>query len=170
MIYILLIGIVSNAGTTSINKINDQFAKLQCPTPLYNLVDFGNGTIINSDVVKNTGKNYGSYYQCFYDTTSNPPSVHTTINFINYNATSFTAFPDGWFKYVGDWVGSVMFKIGAVVNLLSYILTPINFNILGITLANLTGFALMFVIFSYLVAYLGVGLMAYKSVSPFVGG
>ena len=168
IITIMLFAIISNMGQTSINNINDQFAKLQCPTPLYSIVDLGNGTFINSNSNSHTGFNYGSDYICFYDPTSNPPSVHETITHINYNATTFNAFPNGWFSYVGDLFASVMFKVGAVVNLISYVLTPINFSILGYTISDISGVALMFVIGVYIFAYIPIGIYIYKSVSPFV--
>ena len=169
LVYIIILGIVSNSGQTGINSVNEQFAKIQCPTPLYNMVDFLNGTIINSEITPNTGKNFGTTYQCFYDNTSNPPSVHVSASFVNYNATAFGNFPSGWFQYVGDEFGAFMFKLGAVENLMLYMLTPVNFSIMGITISSLNGYALMFVVFGYIFAYLGIGIMFYKAVDPFGG-
>lgn len=170
LVYIAILGIVSNAGNTALNSINDQFAKIQCPTPLYNYVDFLNGTIINSEVKTDTGKLFGTSYQCFYDNTSVPPSTHISASFVAYNETGFANFPSGWVKYVGDTLGAYMYKVGALGNLLLYILTPINFNIMGITLNSLSGIPLMFVVLGYVLAYLGIGFMTYKALDPFGGG
>ena len=164
LIYILVIGIVSNTGTTAINNINNQLSKIQCPSPLYHGQDQGNGTVTYVSFL-----NYGTFYQCAFCNTCVPTQPTITESYVNYNATVVN-FPSGWFQYLGDTFTSYMFKVGAIVNLLGYILTPINFNILGYTISSLTGIALMFVIFSYIIAYLGIGIMAYKVVSPFSGG
>ena len=169
LVYIIILGIVSNSGQTAINSINNQFAKIQCPTPLYNMVDFLNGTIINSEVNPATGKNFGTTYQCFYDNTSVPPSTHISASFVAYNAT-VANFPSGWFNFLGDTFGAYMYKVGALGNLLLYILTPINFNIMGITLSSLSGIPLMFVVLGYVLSYLGIGFMTYKALDPFGGG
>lgn len=168
-IFILVFGIVENSGQTAINNINEQFAKISCPIPLYNMVDFGNGTIINSEINKNTGKNFGSTYQCFYDPHSVPAGTHMTISYVAFNATTFNAFPNGWFDYIGNVLGAIYTKVASIVQLALYFLTPINLNILGYTLSNIGGIGLLFVLAVYITAYLGVGLGFYTIVLGSIG-
>ena len=171
MMVIAIFAIISNASVTGTANINDQFSKLNCPLPLYNQVDFGNGTIIDSRLTPDTGKNFGSSYICKFDPLTmafGRQGVTTiTINYVNYNSTTFNAFPDGWFKFVGDSLGALAFKVGAIGNLVAYILTPINFNLLGYTLASVSGLVLMAIVAIYILAYLPVAIMVYKGINPF---
>lgn len=158
----LIFAIVSNSSITGLVNIEARFNELTCPLPLYDGVDYLNGTI-----VYDTG--FGSDYRCTFDPLSAPPGTQISVTAKQYNATSFSAFPSGWFVFAADTITEIGIKIGAFFTLITYILTPINFNILGYTIADLSGFALMFVISIYIICYVVIAVFIYKSASPFSG-
>jgi len=176
IVTLMLFAIISNSSPTGLFNINVQFLKLSCPTPLDNGVDnMLNGTAglditynvdIDGNATSNEQEIVGTFYKCDADFSSNPPttSIQTTIK--QYKAVCFSVIPCGWFGYIGDYISILAEKITAFFTLVSYILTPINFNILGFTIADIGGVGLMLVIGLYIFCYIGIGVFIYKTALP----
>ena len=176
IVTLMLFAIISNSSVTGLTNINIQFHKLRCPTPLEQGVDqMTNGTAgleitynvdINGNSTTNEQAQVGTFYRCEFDPLSAPPgtSIQTTIK--QYKATCFSVIPCGWFGYVGDYLSILGEKIGAFFTLVSYILAPVNFNILGYTIADIGGVGLMLVIGLYIFCYIGIGVFLYKTALP----
>lgn len=165
ILFLLTIVIISTASSIKNNNIQSDMAQLSCNYPLYNSIDYLNNTVVY-------GKG-GAYYQCFFCSNCVPQGVSITINVRPYNSTSFAgSFPNGWFMYAGDSIGSFGSKTFATLDLGRTVLastTPFGFNILGYTLNSLNALGQFFVIFIYTICYIGIGIFLYKSISPWVG-
>lgn len=179
ILIIVIFAIISNSSALGLQKINNQFNLLTCPLPISNGIDYLNGTInydrdINGAPTQISGGTIvGTYYIC-KTLNNNQNSITTDIKQYGFNCTfgSFAVAPCGFLGYISDWIGATVQKLLATVTLLGFILTPINFNILGYTIANIGGIPLMMVIGIYAIAYVGIGIYLYKTASPVasVGG
>lgn len=160
--FIVILGIISNTGATATDNIQDQFDRLSCPMPSQT------GLWNNSGVITYSGATYN------YEDVSTPvltltcTSVHTLdgVDYLNGQPLA----PVGALYYVGDYISEIFAnKLVAIFTLIGYILTPANFDILGYTLTDITGIALLFIIGLYSFAYIAIGIFLYKSLSPFAG-
>ena len=166
IMFLMTLSLISFVGNFNNTQMQSNFARINCPTPLYAGADLLNGTIVYPP----SQFNYGTFYHCEIAPHTNPPTVETIATYKNYNATTFNAFPSGWFLYVGDTIGTYMNKVSAMENIIGTILNPASFNVSGITISNLSLFGQTFVFAIYIVMYILVGVFIYKAVSPFVDG
>ena len=127
IIFLIVLSFVNLAGSWNNTQIQNDFAKVGCNYPLYRGADQLNGTIIYPP----SQFNFGTYYQCQFCKTCQPQQVGVTASYKNYNATTFNAFPDGWFSYVADTVAVAMFKFSAGIQIIGTVLTPFGFTMLG---------------------------------------
>lgn len=95
--------------------------------------------------------------------------VHTMDGF-DYFYGSPTLAGAGALFYVNDYVSEILVnKAGAFFTIVFFILSPANFNILGYTINDIGGVALMFIISIYALCYIAIAAMLYKMLSPFAG-
>lgn len=160
--FIVILGIVSNTGATATDNIQFQFDRLSCPMPVQT------GLWNSSGIIMLTGGTYN------YENVGSPVNtltcteVHTLDGVDYYYGQPAVAI--GVFYYIGDYISELFGnKVVAIFTLISYILTPANFDILGYTLADVTGIALLFIIGLYSFAYIAIGIFLYKTISPFAG-
>lgn len=176
---IIILGIISNTGQSSIKNIQSQLFIANCPNPIFEGVatdvDISGFAVVynvthNKDINGNPTTNdqdkVGTKFEC--TTPNNLFQVTTTTR--QYGATLFSAIPYGWVGYIADWLSLQLSKMQAMFTLLAYFITPSNFNILGFTLNNIGGMGLVIIIALYVFAYLPIMIFAYKTLSPFVGG
>jgi len=172
IIFLTLLGIVSNSSENSLDRIQTQMYLMNCPFPLYDAVaTVGNpsyiGFQLNYTLTFGTGgsNTTGTYFRCYVDPTSNP-EYQINVQTKNYGETAFGFIPIGWLSYIGDNLSVAFVRIVAFFTLISYFVSPSNFDILGYTIADITGVALLFVILLYGLCYVFIGAMIYKIVSP----
>lgn len=141
---------------------------MNCPLPVYQ----GNVTNLNIDgfsvtynVTYSSSNSTGSLFECY--TTGNLFGVNEIVK--DYGATAFGAIPYGWLGYTADSLTILFQRVQALFTLISFFISPTNFNILGYTIADISGIALMFVIAIYALCYISVGAWLYKTFSPFSG-
>lgn len=172
VLIIIIFAIVSNTSATGLQNIEFQFFKMTCPYPIgqgvYNFnatfplyddyIEYGKD--INGNDTSVLADQVGSFIECTQDPITGNLQMNVAIK--EYNASCFSAFPCGFFGYVNDLLGQILVKIVAFFTFLGFFLTPINFNILGYTIADISGVGLMIVIGLYGFAYLGIGV--------FIGG
>lgn len=148
---------------------------MNCPLPIYDATaTLGNpvyiGFTLNYTLTYGTGGNNatGTYFQCYVDPLSNP-EYQVNLQNKNYGETLFGFIPYGWLGYLADTLTVLGQRITALFTLISFFISPTNFNILGYTIADISGIALMFVIAIYALCYISVGAWLYKTFSPFSG-
>lgn len=177
--FLAVLGIVSNSSAESIDVIQGQMFIMNCPLPIYNgvatldpIAPF-NGFALNYTVTSNpdiTTDFNGTKFECTYDPLSAPPHLGANTVIYNYGATTFFGtIPYGWLGYLSDTLGNIFGRLQAMFTLISFFVAPTNFNILGYSLTDLGGFALMFVIAIYAFCYIAIGAFLYKTLSPFSG-
>lgn len=169
IIFLAILGFVSNSSEASQNNIADQMFLMNCPLPIYDgvatlnsiegfalnyTVSYGNGTV-----------NDGTRFEC--NASNGLFGANTVI--IPYGETLFDFIPYGFLGYLSDSITTLFQRVQAMFTLVSYFVTPSNFNILGYTLADLGGFALLIIVILYAVCYIFIGIMLYKVISPFSG-
>lgn len=163
--FLAVLAIVSNTSATSISNIQQQFDRISCPMPA--ISGLWNNTITGELQFSGATYNYPAVNN--NTLTLSCTEIHTLDSFDYAYGSPTVAFAGSMF-FLGDWLSELISnKLGAFFVILSYILTPANFNILGYTIADISGFALMFVIALYAVCYIAIGAMVYKIVSPFSG-
>lgn len=175
-IFILLImAIVSNSGQSSITRIENQLYLINCPAPLYDAVASNTvieGFAVNYTVAYGAGSQNGTntfntIFECAIDSITGNKQVFTIIK--EYDPSVWGSFTLQWFDYAGDWLSTQVLKIGNYGILISYIMTPANFDILGFTLNDLNVVGLAIIIGLYIFAYIPIIVFAYKSLMPFTG-
>ena len=168
IIFLAVLAIISNTSQTSIANINIQFNRITCVLPSITGLWNSSGTIIYNPQSGNPTYNYPDKdNQTLTLTCTN---VHTINGFDYLCGAPFSTFC-GELIYVGDYLSEIMAnKATAFFTIVFFILTPANFNILGFTIADLSGIPLMFLIAVYAICYIAIGAMLYKTLSPFSGG
>lgn len=190
IIFLVLMGLVSNTSTMPATSSSscvyrqittDTYCRniaamwtLQCPLPIYAGV-VTNATIVNNapfyvvNYSNNTGGggSYGSRFICDWDSSVPDGVQRLNVQSWNYGETLFSAFPSGWFVYASHTMTGYATKVGALATLIMDFFTPIGFSILGYSVFNITPFVLLIVIFMYAIAYLLIGVMLYKTLSPY---
>jgi len=161
VIFIVILGFISNQNPTALSNIQTQFNKLTCPMPssagLYNasgVITQGNGTYNYPNVNNET-----LTFTC--------TNVHT-LNGVDYFNGEPVA-PVGVVYYIDDLLAELVDKALAFFTLLSFYLAPINFTILGFTINDMSTMAQMAIIGVYGFCYIFIGIGIYKIVSPFSG-
>lgn len=162
LLTIMTFAIVSNSGQTGTANIQSLMDRLGCPMPsatgLYN----SSGTLIFD------GGTYNYPAVGNQTLTLTCTEVHTLDGVDYYYGQPAVAI--GVFYYINDYLSELFGnKVSAFFTMILYVLTPINFDIWGFTLADIGGTALMVVIGLYIFAYIPIGILIYKAISPFTG-
>jgi hypothetical protein len=174
MIFLGLLGILGNSSPTSATNVYNQISKIQCPMPAISGLWNNTGTI----VYQNATYNYA--YAGSRTLTLDCSEIHTiddkdynygifTIQPFFTNGTGFQfGVPVGYGYYISDAISELFVnKGGAIGTIIAFFLTPVNFSILGYTISDLSGIALMFIIALYAVSYLFISAMLFKLFNPF---
>jgi len=176
---IIILGIASNTGQSSILNIQDQLFIINCPYPIYEGVatdvDISGFTVIynvthDRDINGNFTSNDQDKVRTEFDCTVTNHLFGVSVSTRQYGATAFSAIPYGWVGYVADWLSHTLQNAGATFILIAYFVTPSNFDIMGFTLDDVGGLALIVIIAVYVFCYIPIAIFVYKAISPFVGG
>lgn len=164
LVILIIFAIMNNTSAVGLQHIQFQFDRLNCPSPIATGQDqlLLNGTLaFGMNVTHNltNGTDYGTFYKCEFDPLSGPNGATTFYAFYeNYQDTTlWGTVPIGWFAYLQDWLTNTTDKIIAFFTLIAFFLTPINFNIVGYSIDDISGIGLMLVIAIYGFAYIGIG-------------
>lgn len=171
----MLFAIINNSSSIGIENTEFQMFLMNCPYPIFDGIATNatiSGFSVDYDITYGNGTdNQGSFFICFNANEGLELPIAESVSIVikDYGATAFDFIPYGWLGYVADWFSSAFQKGGAFFTLVSYIVTPANFNVLGFTLEDLGGIGLLFVVFLYALCYISVGAWVYKTISPFGG-
>lgn len=171
---LMLLALISNTSPTGIDAIEGQMFLMNCPYPTFSAVPIVNN--ITGFTVEYT-MNYSSgnentvvVFDCSIDSITGNYQVSTIV----YDPSEgfFALFDNAfaWVGYVHATFTSAFQHIQAFFVLVGFLVTPSNFNILGFTIADLSGVALMIVVGLYLMCYVGIGIFLYKNLNPLSGG
>jgi hypothetical protein len=161
-IIIMIFAIVSNSGQTGTANIQSLMDRLNCPMPS------GTGLWNNTNVLTLDGGTYNYPNVSNQTLTLTCTDVHTADNVDYFYGQPAVAI--GVFYYANDYLSELFFnKVSAIFTMIGYILAPINFDVWGYTIGDLSGVALMVVIALYVFAYIPIGIIIYKTISPFTG-
>ena len=181
IMFLVLLGIVSNTSEDSTTRIQRQMFLINCPEPSYdgqynasNITIDGFTTLLGTNDANNpylnnvTFGNLGTVFRCHIAPLT--PGLAAQINTSNkdYQATTL-GFPSGWFSFAGDFIGALFQRINQFFTLIGYFVLPTGFDIMGYGIGELSGYAIMFVVGIYALCYIFIGAMLYKIISPFAG-
>lgn len=159
ILILFIMALISNSGTDSTLNIQDQIYLMNCPFPVSNAIatdvglnDFG--ISYNLDYGSSVLNNTGTFFQCTV-TAPHLKGVSTTIK--EYGATLFSVIPYGWFGFAEDYISVGLGHLGNFFTIVSYMVTPVNFSLMGYTISNVGGMALLIIIGIYVFAYIGIG-------------
>lgn len=137
-------------------NISNSLAKINCPAP-----DFNTGW--DRTNCTHPPASRGSYVNDMF-------FLWRNVNLFGFG--NWTAgIPIGWFNYASDWLDSFNEHNagwGGLMATATSGATPAGFTLLGYHIADLNPTAIAFVIMLYGFCYLGVGILLYKAISPFV--
>lgn len=156
VILFLFISIASGVTNYTQTNIQTSLVKLNCPTP-----DFNTGW--DRTNCNNPPPSRGGYANDLFILWKNV----NLFGFGNWTA----GIPVGWFDYTADWVSSGVEHTSGWFGLFSVALSgasPSGFSILGFHTTDLNPLGVVFVLMLYGFCYLGIGLLIYKGLSPFV--
>ena len=175
IIFLTILAMVSNASEESQENIQNQMFLMNCPLPSFDGEwNSTNVTIVGFVVILNdtAGVDYGgdgAVFRCIIAPLTPFPAFQVDITNKPYNSENSFGIPTGWYSYTADFLGSLFQRINQLFTLIGFFITPTNFNILGFTLDDLSGIALLMVIAMYSLCYIAIGVWLYKTVSPFGG-
>lgn len=173
LLIIMVMAIVSNTGQTATANIQQLMDRLGCPMPEGNGLWNSSGTITHTNATYNwPNAGGGAGAQPIGNLTNGGTltctEVHTLDGVDYYFGQPAVAI--GVFFYVNDYISELFGnKVTAVFTMIAYVLAPINFDVFGFTIADLSGVALMLVIGLYVFSYIPIGILIYKAISPFTG-
>lgn len=172
IMFLAVLGLISNTSEESVIKIQDQMFLMNCPMPIYNGVATLHtieGYALNYTVTyaSNIKADFnGTKFIC----TASDGLLGASTTIYAYGASTFWGtLPYGWIGYISDTLGNVFSQLQAFFTLVSYFVTPENFNILGYTSNDLGGIILMLCALMYAFCYIAIGALLYKVISPFAG-
>lgn len=173
IIILLTMSLVSNSGATAIGNIENEIFLMNCPFPIadqiatlqsidgfqinYTISTFGNGTTYE-----------GTDFNCYIDPITGAFTANTEIK--EYGATLFSVIPYGYFGFILDWSTTLIDKIYHMATLVTFVMTPANFDVFGFTLEDLSGTALFVVVAIYLMAYLFIAVWVYSTIASMISG
>lgn len=166
LIFLIVISILAVNAPDNQDEIQHLFDRFTCPMPEAGGLWNSSGTIIHGNGTYNWERDGSNGAQ--------PPDtltctqVHTLQGVDYYYGQPAVAIGVFYFinDYVSEFIGN---KGGAFFQLMAIVLTPAGFNLLGFTIADLSGVALMGVIGIYIMCYIAIGALIYKIISPFAG-
>ena len=169
---------VANSGQTAVAKIEREIFFINCPAPIYRgiaTLNSINGLALNYTVDYGASpQGYsssfnGTFFECTFDSLSAPPGLGASTIIKEYGYQTL-GIPVGWFGFVADYLVHIFQQVQALTTLISYFLTPSNFDVLGFTLDDLGGISLMIIVVLYVFCYVPIVIFIYKAVSPLAGG
>lgn len=172
--FLITLSILSNVGEDSVDRIEEQMFLMNCPLPIFSDIATLNsidGYSVNYTITAgeiNGTDTEGTRFICSIDSITGNFQASTSIE--PYGEALFDFIPFGWLGYLAHTLTDIFARLQAMFTLVSFFVSPTGFNILGFTLDDLTGFALLLVISIYGLCYLAIGVMMYKILSPFAGG
>ena len=175
LIFLMIIGFVSNLNPTSQSIIAVQNARLACPMPdSSGLHGIGLDSSGNSILFHTNGTyNYPNVNNKTKTLTVGGiicTGVHTLDTVDYFYGTGAGVAGAGVVFFIGDYFSELVDKVGALLTLFVLYITPINFTMFGFTLSSLSPMAQMMVFTLYAFCYTGIGAMIYKLIDPFAGG
>jgi hypothetical protein len=173
ILLLFIMGIVSNSSQTSISRVEDQIYLMNCPLPLNGArpdpasLDIVGLTVNYTTLYDNSTDYHVTVFHCFIDPNTGAFSVNDEV----YTATtSWFDTTTGTLFYASSTITALGQKAVAFLILLSFVLTPANFNVLGYGLDDLSGSALAVVVGVYLIAYVFITIWAYTTIIGAIGG
>lgn len=173
VIVIALFAIISNTSSIGITAIENQIFLMNCPSPINGGIATNlniDGLTITYDLVRDNSTS--DYHLTLFDCEVTDPDIPTYA----VSTTVFTT-ANNWFDigqsylaYLMNVISEAGFKIQSFLVLIGFLLTPINFNILGFTLSDIGGVGLLVITFMYLICYVGIGIFLWKALNPLGGG
>lgn len=162
LILLIILAFISSQSPTNLSNIDKEFKRLTCPMPAIS------GLWNQTNVLQYTGATYNYRSVSNQTLTLTCTQIHT-LNGVDYNYGQPTV-AIGVFYFAQDVLSSVLDKVLAFFTLVSIVLSPANFSILGYDINDLNTTGKAFVIAIYIASYIAIGAMIYKLASPFSGG
>lgn len=161
-----MIAIISNYAPDNQATIQNLFDRINCPLPAITGTWNSSGTIMYDGGRYNYNGNLGPSGTVLTLTCT---QIHTLDGFDYFYGSPTLPFA-GFPFWIGDFISEIIAnKLGAFFELMGFLLTPASLNVLGYSIADLSGFALMGVIALYIMCYIAIGALLYKIISPFAG-
>ena len=174
IVFIAILGFISNQNPTNQDKISIQFLKLSCPLPLNSAtanVSLNGSAIVVTNITRDSssGDYHVTTFNCYDANEGFSPSAPSVSTTVYTTANNWFGITTGYLFYLSEIISDIVQKIIAMFTIMASFLTPVNFTILGYTLADLGAVATMAVITIYIFCYLMIAIMIYKVISPFTG-
>lgn len=152
----LFISIVSGVTNYTQSNIQSSLTKINCPQP-----DFQTGW--DRTACTQPPNTRGSYVNDQY-------FLWRNVNLFGFG--NWTAgIPIGWYNFASDWISSAVEHAGGYLGLFAVATsgaTPAGFVMLGYHISDMNPLGVAFVIMLYGFCYIGIAIVGYKGLSPFV--
>lgn len=172
MFILMIMGIVSNVNQTAFTAVENQIFLMNCPYPINGGIAQNTnieGLTVTYDLVRDNSTQ--DYNLTLFDCEVTDPDIP-----LYAVSTTVLTTPNDWFNVAGSYLAylmnyifSVTGQVNGALTLFSFILTPANFEIMGFTLSDLSGSAVMIVVGLYLVSYAIIISWLYVTFNPFKG-
>lgn len=172
MFILIMMGIISNTNQTAFTAVENQIFLMNCPYPINGGIANNtniDGLTVTYDLIRDNSTS--DYHLTLFDCVVTDPDIPTYAA-----STTVLTTANDWFNaganniiYIMNYIFSFSKQIQGALTLFSFILTPANFEILGFTLSELSGSALMAIVTLYLFSYAMIVTWLYVTFNPFKG-
>lgn len=164
----MILGIISNTSQEGTDRIEQQMFLMNCPMPTVNVLPtLTNITGFNVEYTMNYSTahaNTVTVFECYLN------GENYAVNTVVYDPDEgfFSLFDNAfaWMGYIFSSAQALFQKMYAFGTLVTFFITPTNFNIFGYTIADLSGMALSIVVIIYAMCYIAIGAFLYKVLVP----
>src|SRR5688572_13755929 len=134
IVVIALFALVSNTSPTGITAIENQIFLMNCPSPLNGAIATNlniDGLTVTYDIVRDNST--GDYHLTLFDCAVTDPDIplYSAGTTVLTTSNNWFAIGNSYLAYLMNLISETGFKIQAFLTLVGFMLTPINFNILG---------------------------------------
>lgn len=166
----MVMALISNSSEGSIHRVENEIYLMNCPLPLNGAyptnLDIVGLTVNYTTIYDNSTEYNVTVFKCDINEFGEPrigAEVYTaTADW--FNTTTGTLF------YASSTITALGQKAVHFLALLSFIITPANFEIMGYTLDDLSGLALGVVIGLYVISYVFIAVWIFTIVMGSLGG
>lgn len=173
ILMLMIMALISNSSEGSMERVENEIYLMNCPLPLNGArpnptsLDIEGLTVTYDTLYDNSTDYHVTVFICRID----PITGEKTVSDEVYTATTnWFDTTTGTLFYASSVISSLGEKAVHFLTLLSFIITPANFEIMGYTLDDLSGIALGVVIGLYVISYVFIAIWIFTMVVGSLGG
>src|SRR6185295_13332073 len=130
IMFILIIGFVSNQNSTNQDNMSIQFLKLSCPLPLNSAtadVTYTGNAVVVTNITRDTssGNYHVTTFNCYDANEGFSPPAPTATTTVYTTASNWFGITTGYLFYLSEIISDIVQKLIAMFTIMANFLTPV---------------------------------------------